>query len=313
VKDKQGRKMSKTLGNVIDPLSLVEKYGSDALRLALLRDVLPEKHELRLSEAQVAAQGPFLTKIWNCIRLYLSRELNNEQYDAIHPWNLHWLKELHAIKSRYDSAWAEFRFADVYHEVYKGIWDKFANCYLEGAKGIWDAECSAVTRISLELFTRMLYPLAPGFASYAADCLQMDIFEEVMIPVVSIDADDSENMNDYIDAAEQLRWFAKMTQIQEFGVSCQNIPLLKGLTKLPLQVGNPSEGRIIFSTGIGDIYAKIDHTAHIQDVVNKTRLKLEKLMTEKATHNARTPLEIITKVEDQIREIQEHITLLSRL
>lgn len=310
IKDKQGRKMSKTIGNVINPLTLIEKHGADALRLALLRDALPEKHEIRFSEHLVAAQNPFLTKIWNCIRLYLSRQnttnpTTNPNNPITSAWNAHWLHELSSIRARYDFAWKEFRFADTYQEVYSGIWDKFANCYLEGAKKIWDTECNATVNISLKVFIQMLYPLAPGFASYAAQHLSMDIFEEIPISRGAY----HQTMAEHINIAEKLRWFAKVVQLREFSIEGFDIPLLTGLTGLTLL--RNQEWHSIF--GPVRAHITVDNIPNIQKVLEKLRIKQEKLQQDQNQHNTRTPKAVIEKSKKETSEVQEQTELLNNL
>src|SRR5205807_6162312 len=74
VRDAVGRKMSKSLGNVIDPLDMIERYGADALRYALARMASPDQQNLPLSEEGIESGRNFANKIWNAARLVLSSD-----------------------------------------------------------------------------------------------------------------------------------------------------------------------------------------------------------------------------------------------
>src|SRR3712207_1626358 len=71
IRDQHGKKMSKTRGNTIDPLALIDRYGADALRLTIARGANPGA-EMALSEKQVAGSRNFATKLWNAVRFALA-------------------------------------------------------------------------------------------------------------------------------------------------------------------------------------------------------------------------------------------------
>jgi valyl-tRNA synthetase len=318
IKDKRGRKMSKTIGNVIDPISVVEKHGADALRLALLRDASPDKHEIRFAEEEVKTQCTFLTKIWNCIRLYLARseiDVATGSTKSI-EWDQHWLYQLSQINKSYHDAWDEFRFDVAYHELYVGIWDRFANCYLEGAKGMWGSSARETVRISLHLFLQMLYPFAPGFATCAAGYLGVKIFEKVELPV----ARSSPVMNGCVMLADRLRYIAKMLNVDRFQV-CWNeadcTTLLSLLTRCKIvSCASVSDGwYMVVDDSMCAVYLEVKGVDRkkLEAVIAGIRVVLERLMRLKASHNEQTAPAVVQKTSNEMLRAEADLRLLEGL
>lgn len=139
VRDAEGRKMSKSSGNVIDPLVMIDKYGTDALRFTLAAFAAMGR-DIRLSEERIEGYRHFVNKLWNAARFALmnlpgDRPPAPVDLDAVqglhHRWILHRLEE---VKEATDAAVTAYRFNDAAQGLYRFIWNEFCDWYLELVK-----------------------------------------------------------------------------------------------------------------------------------------------------------------------------------
>ena len=137
VKDEKGQKMSKSKGNVIDPIDLIEKYGSDALRFTLT-NLSTQGRDIKLSDKLVENSRNFITKIWNVARF---SQFNNFKYDKEFDPQLCELSVNNWILSRYFETQTKviknlenFKFNLMISELYQFIWSDFCDFYIELSK-----------------------------------------------------------------------------------------------------------------------------------------------------------------------------------
>ncbi|MBL0337848.1 MAG: valine--tRNA ligase [Rhodospirillaceae bacterium] len=137
VRDQHGQKMSKTKGNIIDPIDLIDKYGTDALRFALASQAVPGQ-DIKLSEERVEGHRNFVTKIWNAARFC---QMNECAYDAVvnvesvqSPINQWVLSHLSTVIKQMTEALNGYRFHDAAQILYQFVWSRFCDWYLELAK-----------------------------------------------------------------------------------------------------------------------------------------------------------------------------------
>lgn len=177
IRDAQGRKMSKSLGNGIDPLEVIAEYGADALRFSLVTGVAPG-YDMKFRFEQVEAARNFANKIWNAARFVL---LNLEDYQAEIPTN-QGLQNLplevpdYWILDRYATAVAEvnrqlarFDLGEAARVLYEFIWDDFCDWYIELAKGRLYGKATPVSRDTVQKVLvyvldgtlRLLHPFMP--------------------------------------------------------------------------------------------------------------------------------------------------------
>lgn len=171
VRDSQGRKMSKSLGNGIDPMDVIEQYGVDALRFFLTTNSTPGQ-DLRFIDTKVEASWNFINKIWNASRFTLMqiKDMKLEEIDLsnvgiIDKWILTRFNEvLENVSTNMD----KYEFALVGNELYSFIWDDFCSWYIELSKaGLQSDDIKAVTAAKSTLITvlsgiiRMLEPFMP--------------------------------------------------------------------------------------------------------------------------------------------------------
>ena len=169
VRDEKGDKMSKTKGNDVDPLELIEQYGTDALRFTLVALATPGT-DPSLSTNRLLGYRAFVNKLWNASRFVLMN-LEGERaasYDrASLPLASRWiLSRQQEIARRVNAALAEFRFDQAAGELYHFVWDELCDWYIEIAKSwfsdpIEGPRVRAVLVEVLEKTLRLLHPVMP--------------------------------------------------------------------------------------------------------------------------------------------------------
>ena len=140
VRDEHGQKMSKSKGNVIDPLELIKKYGADALRFTLMSMASPGR-DVKLSEERVKGYRNFLTKIWNVSKFCELNNCNSNLENSINNVKLEvnqWIiNEYIQTRNNIDKHMQAFRFDEASREIYNFVWNTFCDWYLEFAKSIF--------------------------------------------------------------------------------------------------------------------------------------------------------------------------------
>ncbi len=171
VRDAEGQKMSKSKGNVVDPLAIMSKYGTDAFRFTLAA-LAAQGRDIRISDERVEGYRNFANKLWNAARLVLS---NLEGYDPqgdLAPAGLpgRWLESrLHATIHDVRAALDAYRFNDAAGAIYQFLWNDVCDWYLEIAKtALYRAEEAAERQrvqhtlvTVLEATLRLLHPFMP--------------------------------------------------------------------------------------------------------------------------------------------------------
>ncbi len=170
VRDKQGRKMSKSLGNSPDPLDLIAKYGADGVRVGMLL-CSPAGNDLPFDEALCEQGRNFSNKIWNAFRLVSGFTVDkNAEQPAAAKTAIEWFgakfnQQLAEINDHY----AKFRLSDALMATYKLVWDDFCAWYLEMVKPEFvdgqakpvDAKTFAATTEFFEKLLKLLHPFMP--------------------------------------------------------------------------------------------------------------------------------------------------------
>ncbi len=170
VRDAKGAKMSKSKGNTVDPLVLVDKYGADALRFTLTA-MESQGRDIKLDEKRVEGYRNFATKLWNAARFCQSNGIagGGALPEATHAVNRWIIGEVAATARALDTAMAAFRFDTFADTIYQFVWNRFCDWYLEltkpllaeGADAATAAETRAVTGWALDRILVMLHPVMP--------------------------------------------------------------------------------------------------------------------------------------------------------
>jgi valyl-tRNA synthetase len=168
IRDLQGRKMSKSLGNSPDPVDLIAKYGADGLRFGLMRTA-PHGQDIRFDEKQIEEGRNFANKLWNAFRF---RQLQGPRVtakpDLLSPYSTRILVLLNNAVDRIERGYSEYLFTDIAQTIYEFFWSDFCDCYLEAVKTELQSErleiragCLWVMDHVLSALLRLLHPFMP--------------------------------------------------------------------------------------------------------------------------------------------------------
>ncbi len=169
IRDKQGRKMSKSLGNSPDPLDLIDKYGADGLRFGLMR-IAPSGQDIRFDEKQIEEGRNFATKLWNVARF---RQMHgpSEAAPTLENFSIYAAEVLARLNETIDAVekgYREYEFNTIAQRLYEFIWSDYCDWFVEVAKTeIFGADESrrksalAVMDSVLSAIVRLLHPFMP--------------------------------------------------------------------------------------------------------------------------------------------------------
>jgi valyl-tRNA synthetase len=171
VRDKQGRKMSKSLGNGIDPLDMIAQYGADAMRFTLAAGSGYNRN-LNLDPERIEGYRNFMNKIWNAFRFIQPHlELASDELPPKEKWHLHdrWiLSELNTVAGRMNEAIDEYRFDDACSAIYQFVYEKFCSWYIELSKNILNGNDEAakrqratVLKYGFRQIMKLMHPITP--------------------------------------------------------------------------------------------------------------------------------------------------------
>ncbi len=218
VRDEKGQKMSKSKGNVVDPLDFIEKYGADSLRFTMAA-MAAQGRDLRLSEQRVEGYRNFRTKLWNAARFTQMNECaQTDDFDPakvelpLNQWLVHG-----AMQARDDlvTALEAYRFNDAAAVIYKFAWNLYCDWYLEFAKPVFGGddmaardETRATAAWGFDQILIMLHPFMPFVTEelWGALAPRKEKLIHAQWPVLSYRSEESfAEMNWVIDLISQIR------------------------------------------------------------------------------------------------------------
>ena len=192
VRDSEGRKMSKSLGNGIDPLEVIDKYGADALRLTLITGNAPG-NDMRFYWERVEASRNFANKVWNASRFIMmnigDEKLTAPSLDALAPEDKWILSRVNTLAKDVTENMDKFELGIAVQKVYDFIWDEFCDWYIEIAKTRTfkkeeDPEAAKVAMWTLKTVLiqglKLLHPYMP-FITEEIFCTLQDEEETIML------------------------------------------------------------------------------------------------------------------------------------
>ncbi len=172
IRDENGRKMSKSLGNGVDPMDVIDKYGADTLRFFLTTNSAPGM-DLRYVPEKLESTWNFINKIWNASRFVLMNIPEDLEYSDLSLENLNicdqWiLNRLNSVIKIVDEQMDKYEFVNVGTELYHFIWDDFCSWYIELAKVTLSSEDAQIKNATihtlvyvLNAIVRLLHPFMP--------------------------------------------------------------------------------------------------------------------------------------------------------
>lgn len=185
VRDKQRRKMSKSLGNSPDPIELIEKYGADGVRVGILLSSAAG-NDLLFDEDLMLQGRNFATKIWNAFRLIQGWKKEDKPANEADLQTIEWFgNQMNKTIAEIEDQFSKFRISDALHLIYKLIWDDFCAWYLEAIKpnygeGI-SQEVYDKTIIYFEELMRLLHPFMPFLTEELYQAISERSVEEALV------------------------------------------------------------------------------------------------------------------------------------
>ncbi len=209
VRDKLGRKMSKSLGNSPDPIGLIEKYGADGVRMGMMLSA-PAGNDILFDESLCEQGRNFNNKIWNAFRLVKGWQVAEGEQPEANAIAAKWFEaKLKQTNVEVNDLFSKYRISEALMAVYKLFWDEFSSWYLEMVKPAYGSPIDATTyNQTLSFFETLLKMLHP-FMPFITEELWQHIFdrnegESIMRAELKLDAPTDED-NAVVNAIESVK------------------------------------------------------------------------------------------------------------
>ncbi|WP_456419626.1 valine--tRNA ligase [Thermovibrio sp.] len=353
VRDEKGQKMSKTKGNVIDPLEMVEKYGADTLRFTLAA-LAAQGRDIRLSERIIEGYRHFANKVWNIGRFVLTATegIKTEGSVAYAPEDMWILTKLSEAVEEYDRALESYRFNDAAKAVYQFIWNELADWYVEFTKhrlyrGSEEEKRTAahtLLRVLREAL-KLLHPIMPFISEEiyqklpnkdaesiviapwpAKECCAfpevarlVETVKELIRGIRNVKAELS------IPPSTEVEVFVKTEDEKLIETIAKMAPAIKQMARVS-QIHKTNEapaGSVSFFLPGVEVYVKVGQLIDVAKEIERIKKKLEKMAKEiekleKKLSNenflTRAPKEVVEKNKEELKELKElHAKLSSTL
>ena len=330
IRDKEGRKMSKSLGNGVDPMDVIEKYGCDSLRFFLATSTAPGM-DLRYDEEKVSSTWNFINKLWNASRFVLMNieDLTKDSYtledlSIADKWILTKCNNLiKNIRKHMDN----YEFNVVGSELYSFIWDDFCDWYIELAKINMNNTTKSVLYKVLSNIIKMLHPFMPYVTEEIYQMLPIKESESIMLapyPTYHQEEvyEDSKVLDNVIEFIVKVRNTKQEHQIPKdakvyFKGNYADI-ILKLLKVSNITEDNSQEGIEVKTTNyeIKYMFDTTDSKEKELENLLKEKEKLEssierrKKLLSNENYVAKAPANIVNKEKEDLAKEQERLALL---
>ena len=220
VRDKLGRKMSKSLGNSPDPLKLIDKYGADGVRVGMLL-CAPAGNDLPFDESLCEQGRNFSNKIWNAFRLIKGWEIKDIDQEQSSVDGIKWFEnKLYSTIKEIDKSFSKYRISEALMLTYKLVWDDFCSQYLEIIKPEYqqpiDKKTYNITILFLEDILKLLHPFMPFLSEeiwHLIDNRESDIIISQWPEAKSIDKQLINDFNNTMEVISGIRNIRKEKNI----------------------------------------------------------------------------------------------------
>jgi valyl-tRNA synthetase len=221
VRAADGSKMSKSKGNTVDPLGLIDQYGADALRF-FMAAMESQGRDIKMDEKRVEGYRNFATKLWNAARYLqangIGGSVEGQAPIATLPVNRWIVSEVAATVRAIDTAMVELRFDAAANAIYHFVWDQFCDWYLELIKGQLDDETRAIAGWAFDRILVMLHPFMPFITEELWHAMGTRTGELIVAtwPVVDVAGDDA--------ASAEIDWLIRLVSAVRAARTELNIP-----------------------------------------------------------------------------------------
>jgi len=210
VRDKQGRKMSKSLGNSPDPLELIDRYGADGVRMGMMLSA-PAGNDILFDDALCEQGRNFNSKIWNAYRLIKGWTIDdNAEIPEAAQWATRWFEsKQNQIALEMADHFSKYRISDALMAVYKLFWDEFSSWYLEIIKPAYGKGIDRSTYNATICFFDNLLKLLHPFMPFITEELWQQMYEReegesIMVEPLTMDTYVDEELVGHFDLAKEV-------------------------------------------------------------------------------------------------------------
>jgi len=297
VRDKQRRKMSKSLGNSPDPLDLIAQYGADSVRLGMLL-CAPAGNDILFDESQVEQGRNFANKIWNAYRLVSSWEGEERPIRPYEKETADWfVSRMGEVLKQNESHFGQFRLSDALMGMYKLVWDDFCSTFLEGMKPPYGKNISSeglsIAKEFLSNLMKMIHPIMPFISEEihqginpGADCITASY------PKIE------QGSSDDLDVP-----LSVITEVRNLRVQQQLSPK----QSLKVEIKNPSKEILHYSSMIGKL-ANIEIVDGFEDVSNLVMLPIQTMELWIELEKEINKEEEISKIDHELKHLTGFLT-----
>lgn len=325
IRDKQGRKMSKSLGNGVDPMDVIEEYGCDSLRFFLASSSAPGM-DLRYDEEKVKSTWNFVNKLWNASRYVLmniegfsKEDYTLENLNISDKWIL---SKLNKLIDNVRNHMEKYEFNVVGTELYSFIWDDFCDWYIELSKFNQNNTTKSVLVKVLTDILKMLHPFMPYVTEEIYSMLPIKDAESIMISSYPI-SDSSFITNEEIDLDKIIEFVVKVRTYKlennipkdaEYYFVGNNKELITKILKLNNETTEKTDNYVI--SGDYEVYFKFDNSLNLEKEKESLLKEKERLTNSinrrqnllgNANYVAKAPSNLVenekTTLESEISEL----------
>ena len=313
VRDEQGRKMSKSLGNGIDPMEVVDQYGADALRFFLVTNSAPGI-DFRFSKEKISSSWNFINKIWNATRFVLMhltssfevKELQNEKLHLFDQWIL---MRLNYTIQNIEENLEKYEFANVGSYLTSFIWNDFCSWYIELSKlNLNDSEKSFWTKQVLYYVLKSMIILLHPFVPFVSE----ELYQALPFALESIHLESFPIVNESFESSQVEKEMKEVMEIVTFVRNFRNNQNISNKTMLSIFVETKTAlGRKIFDENknvfTNFLNAKVSLFEKDMNIQVTDRLTTENaiysICYEKEVHVE----EEILKYEEELKRLEQEV------
>ena len=283
IRDKEGRKMSKSLGNGVDPMDVIDEYGADALRYFLSTSTA-QGQDLRYDEDKVKSTWNFINKLWNASRFCLMNIEDLKEYDfsSLESKDKWILNKLNGVIKEVTKSMEKYEFNNAGAVLYGFIWDDFCDSYIEMSKFSLDKVSTKSTLCyTISAILRMIHPFMPYVTDEIYDMLPIKESESIVIsnyPTINKEFSFDKEEKAINEALGFIKAFRNVKQENNLPKDIKVVlnfenPLVVSMLKLEDCVINDALDITEYKVKFNDLTASIYYEKEIteEDILNKEK------------------------------------------
>jgi len=339
VRDKQGRKMSKSLGNSPDPIDLIEQYGADGVRVGMLM-ASPAGNDLLFDESYCEQGRNFSNKIWNALRLITGWEVEDIAQPEHSRIAIEWFNEkLNETLVELNDDFSKYRLSESLMRVYKLVWDDFCSWYLEIIKPAYQKPIDKATlEATIDIFEnlmKVLHPYMPFLTEEIYHIIKQREDDDCIMNALqpSIKSSSSTIVKDFAFASEKIAAIRQVRneknipqkiELELYIKSSSNdnlifdgiITKLCNLSKLEY-IQDKKEGALSFMVRTTEMFIPLGDTINKEEEIKKLSADLDyykgfKLSVEKKLSNEKfvsgAPSQVVENEKKKLSDAEQKIT-----